>query len=339
MEHGGGGGEALPDQRAQIVQVVVERGHPERALVVATAALDISDLRQICCAFAAFWCKMAEKEETRMSIDGAPDVLDLDWRMPPLREVAVLGHRIAYHEKGEGPPLVLAHGFSGSAYFEWGRVFDLLAESHRVVAPQLIGFLPSEQPDITYSTEAQLAHLSGFIDALGLTGCTLAGESYGGWLVAAYAARAAEPGSALARVGRYAILCGAVGVIRTRTTQSPPPRPPPQTPLWREIVRRLPELNPHEVANNWARERIFAASDLGRGWPDAAALGKIDAATLLLWGEKDEAVPARYGQAAAEAIPGSQLVVLPGVGHIPSIDAPRDFVRILTDFAAGRPVV
>lgn len=93
------------------------------------------------------------------------------------------------------------------------------------------------------------------------------------------------------------------------------------------------------MANNWARERIFAASDLGRGWPDAAALGKIDAATLLLWGEKDEAVPARYGQAAAEAIPGSQLVVLPGVGHIPSIDAPRDFVRILTDFAAGRPVV
>lgn len=116
-----------------------------------------------------------------MSIDGAPDVLDLDWRMPPLREVAVLGHRIAYHEKGEGPPLVLAHGFSGSAYFEWGRVFDLLAESHRVVAPQLIGFLPSEQPDITYSTEAQLAHLSGFIDALGLTGCTLASPTAGGW--------------------------------------------------------------------------------------------------------------------------------------------------------------
>ena len=46
----------------------------------------------------------------------------------------------------------------------------------------------------------------------------------------------------------------------------------------------------------------------------------------------------RYGRAAVAAIPGSQLVVLPGVGHIPSIEAPRDFVRILTDFAAGRPV-
>ena len=272
-----------------------------------------------------------------MSTESASEPLDLEWRMPPLSEVSVLGHRITYYEKGEGPALVLAHGFSGSAPFEWGRVFDLLAERHRVVAPQLVGFLPSEQPDIAYSTDAQLAHLSGFLQALDLEGCTLAGESYGGWLVAAYAARAAEPGSLLARVARYAILCGAVGVIRTGETP-PPPRPPPETPLWRAIIERLEKLNPHDVANNWARERIFAASDLGRGWPDAAALGKIAAPTLLLWGEADELVPVRYGRAAAAAIPHSQLVVLPGVGHIPSIDAPRDFVRILTDFAADRPV-
>ncbi len=54
--------------------------------------------------------------------------------------------------------------------------------------------------------------------------------------------------------------------------------------------------------------------------------------------EKGEGPPVRFGRAAAAAIPGSQLVVLPGVGHIPSIEAPRDFVRILTDFAADRPV-
>ncbi len=272
-----------------------------------------------------------------MSIDTTSETLDLDWRMPPLREVSVLGHRIAYYEKGEGPPLVLVHGFSGSAYFEWGRVFDLLAERHRVVAPQLVGFLPSEQPDIVYSTEAQLAHLSGFLEALDLSNCTLAGESYGGWLVAAYAARAAVPGSTLARIARYAILCGAVGVVRTAQTP-PAPRAPPDTPLWRAIVQRLPVLNPHDAANNPIREKIFAASDLGRGWPDAAALAQIATPTLLLWGEADDLVPVRYGRAAAAEIPGSTLVVLPGIGHIPSIEAPRDFVRILTAFAADQPV-
>ena len=274
-----------------------------------------------------------------MSTETTTDVIDLDWRMPPLREVSVLGHRIAYYEKGEGPPLVLAHGFSGSAYFEWGRVFDLLAERHRVVAPQLVGFLPSEQPDMLYSTDAQLAHLSGFLEALDLTGCTLGGESYGGWLVAAYAARAAEPDSQLARVGRYAILCGAVGIkIPAQAAQAPPTqRPSPDTPLWRTILPRLPELNPHDAANNPTRQAILAASDLGRGWPGTAALGKIATPTLLLWGEDDDLVPVKFGRAAAAAIPGSELVVLPGVGHIPSIDAPLDFVRILTDFAAGRP--
>jgi pimeloyl-ACP methyl ester carboxylesterase len=273
-----------------------------------------------------------------MSTETTAGAIELDWQMPPPREVSVAGHRIVYYEKGEGPPLVLAHGFSGSAPFEWGRVFDLLAERHRVVAPQLVGFLPSEQPDMVYSTDAQLASLSGFLEALGLEGCTLAGESYGGWLVAAYAARAAEPGSRLTRVGRYAILCGAVGIRIERSGRPPQVRPPPNTPLWRAIIKRLPELNPHEAANNPTRERILAASDLGRGWPDEAALGRIATPTLLLWGEDDDLVPVKFGRAAAAAIPGSELVVLPGVGHIPSIDAPRDFVRILTDFAAGRPV-
>src|SRR5580698_8589014 len=261
-----------------------------------------------------------------MSTETTPEALELDWHMPRLREVTVLGRRIAYYEKGQGPALVLAHGFSGSAYFEWGRVFDLLAEHHRVVAPQLIGFLPSEQPDIVYSTEAQLDHLSGFLAALGLEDCTLAGESYAGWLVGAYAARAAQSGSSLTRVSRYAILAGAVGVVRTGETP-PAPRAPPDTPLWRAIVQRLPVLNPHDAANNPTREKIFAASGLGRGSPDAAALGKIATPTLLLWGDSDDLIPVRHGYAAAEAIPGSQLVVLPGIGHIPSIEAPRDFVR------------
>jgi pimeloyl-ACP methyl ester carboxylesterase len=271
-----------------------------------------------------------------MSAETNTEALDLDWRMPPLSETSVLGHRIAYYEKGDGPPLVLAHGFSGSAPFEWGRVIDPLAERFRVVAPQLAGFLPSEQADIAYSTDAQLAHLSGFIEALGLSGCTLAGESYGGWLVAAYGARAAEAGSRLAHIGRLAILCGAVGIrIPPPTGEAPQPRQPPDTPLWRAILQRLPQLNPHEVANNWVRERILAASDLGKGWPDEPALAKIATPTLVLWGEDDDLVPVKFGRAAAAAIPGAQLVVLPGVGHIPSIEAPRDFVRILGGFAAG----
>ena len=85
-----------------------------------------------------------------------------DWAMPPERDVTVHGHRIRYWEKGAGRPLVLMHGFSGSATFEWGRVIDALAAHHRVIVPQCIGFAPSEQPDLVYSTDTLVRHLGGF---------------------------------------------------------------------------------------------------------------------------------------------------------------------------------
>jgi pimeloyl-ACP methyl ester carboxylesterase len=255
----------------------------------------------------------------------------LEWWMPEPREVTVLGHRMAYYEAGEGPPpLVLLHGFSGSAYFEWGRVFERLAERHRVVAFQQIGFLPSEQPAIVYTTDAQLAHMSGLIAALGLEGAVLVGESYGGWAVGAYAARAAEPGGGLAEVAAYAIVCGAVNVTRR---VSPTARGFSSDAIAAEVEARLGELNPHNAANDATRQAIVEASELTRNWPETQALGRIAKPVLLLWGAEDELIPLRYGEAAAAAIPRAELVVLPGVGHIPSVEAPDDFIRILTDFA------
>jgi pimeloyl-ACP methyl ester carboxylesterase len=116
------------------------------------------------------------------------------WRLPEPRAIQVLGHRIHYWDAGQGDPIVLVHGFSGSAVFEWGPVFEALALRHRVVALQVIGFAPSEQPEIAYTTEALVSHLGGFLRALGLENVTLLGESFGGWHVAAYAAKATALG-------------------------------------------------------------------------------------------------------------------------------------------------
>jgi hypothetical protein len=92
------------------------------------------------------------------------------WRMPAPRDLVVKGERIRYFEQGDGAPLVLMHGFSGSAQFEWGRVIDDLSRNHRVIAPQCVGFAPSAQPDITYSTAALVDHLGAVFAALDLTG-------------------------------------------------------------------------------------------------------------------------------------------------------------------------
>jgi pimeloyl-ACP methyl ester carboxylesterase len=69
-----------------------------------------------------------------------------------------------------------------------------------------------------------------------------------------------------------------------------------------------------------------------------SALGKIHVShglpTLLIWGEEDRIIPVTHGYAAHDAVPGSRLEVLPGVGHFPHVEAPTAVVGILDDFIA-----
>ncbi len=57
--------------------------------------------------------------------------------------------------------------------------------------------------------------------------------------------------------------------------------------------------------------------------------------TLLIWGDDDRIIPVAHGRAAHEALPGSRLEVLPGVGHFPHVEAPWEVTQILRDFMAS----
>ena len=54
--------------------------------------------------------------------------------------------------------------------------------------------------------------------------------------------------------------------------------------------------------------------------------------TLIIWGDRDDIIPVSHAHAAHEAIPGSRLVIIEGVGHFPQIEAPGQFVAALVDF-------
>ena len=61
-------------------------------------------------------------------------------------------------------------------------------------------------------------------------------------------------------------------------------------------------------------------------------LGEIAVPTLLVWGEKDGITSRAHHDEILEAIPGSRLEVVPGAGHLPTVEAPELVVPLLTDF-------
>jgi pimeloyl-ACP methyl ester carboxylesterase len=61
--------------------------------------------------------------------------------------------------------------------------------------------------------------------------------------------------------------------------------------------------------------------------------------TLIIWGEEDRIIPVSHAHVAHEAIKGSRLRILPGVGHFPQTEAPERFVSELIEFLAETPAV
>lgn len=56
--------------------------------------------------------------------------------------------------------------------------------------------------------------------------------------------------------------------------------------------------------------------------------------TLLIWGDADRIIPVAHAHVAHEALPGSRLVVLPGVGHYPHVEAADAVIETVDDFIA-----
>ena len=91
------------------------------------------------------------------------------------------GIRMHVAEKGEGPPLVLLHGWP-QHWYEWREVIPALSERYRVICPDLRGFGWSDAPAAGYDKETMAHDVLGLLDVLGIERCYLAGHDWGGWI-------------------------------------------------------------------------------------------------------------------------------------------------------------
>ena len=244
------------------------------------------------------------------------------------------GHRIAYERKGDGPPLVLLHGYVGDRRM-WRRQIDELSDEFAVVAWDAPGHGESSDPPEQFPFSAFADCLAAFVEALGLGRPHVLGLSFGGALALELFRRHPALPSTLVLASAYAGWAGSLPaeVVEERLGQAlrlaelPPDRlveelmptmftdsAPPE--LVEEFAGTMREFHP---AGLRANSRAMAAADL------RDVLPRVDVPTLLLYGDRDVRAPSDVAQALHAGIAGSRLVFIPGAGHVCNIDAPKRF--------------
>lgn len=255
--------------------------------------------------------------------------------------IEVDGLRIAYERAGDGPPLVLLHGYVGDGLTTWRRQVEGLCEEFTVVAWDAPGAGDSSDPPESFGMAGYADCLAGFVDRLRLEKPHVAGLSFGGALALELCRRHPAVPMTLILASAYAGWGGSLSaeVAEQRLQQA--------------LV--LADLAPDEFmgallptmfSEATAPETVdeFGASMLAfhpagfRAMARASAedlrdvLPGINVPTLLVYGDKDVRAPLTVAEDLEAAISGSMLVVLPDTGHLCNIEAPDDFNRAVRNF-------
>jgi pimeloyl-ACP methyl ester carboxylesterase len=272
----------------------------------------------------------------------------------------VHGHRRAFVRAGTGPALLLLHGI-GNNCMTWAGVIERLAESHTVIAPDLLGHGASDKPRGDYSIAAYANGMRDLLSVLDIEKATVVGHSLGGGIALQFAYQFPERCERLALVGsgglgpelsaglRAATLPGAELVLTALTGVSLPLRMGFQAldrvghvAGWRR-VRDLAEAGDALLALKTVQARRAFLRTL-RGVVDArgqavTALDRLYLANaipmLVIWGSRDPIVPARHAETVRTLVPTARVEVFERAGHWPHLDDPDRFCDVLLDFMAS----
>lgn len=232
---------------------------------------------------------------------------------------------IFFAERGVGPALVCVHGAGGS-HRHWGGLLAGLAGAARVIALDLPGHERSaarggdSSAPGTVSIAAYAADVAAFLDALGLERPLLAGHSMGAAIALELTAAAPERVAGLVLVGAAARLRVAPALL-AGLAEDPPGA------VEQLVALMYPEPAAHlhaPAAADYLRcvkilRADFAACD---GWDIRARLGGLALPALVLGGDADVMTPPRLAAELRDLL-GAELAMLPGVGHVPMVEAPE----------------
>lgn len=251
-----------------------------------------------------------------------------------------------YHDVGEGYPLVLLHG-SGpgvSAYANWNKLFPLLSKNRRMIAPDMVGFGYTDRPEgIKYGMNAWVQQTIDLFDALKIEKADLVGNSFGGALALAMAAKYPE------RI-RKLVLMGAMGVNF------------PITYGLDRVWGYEPSIeNMKELLDIFAYSRALVTDELAKlryetsiqpGFQESFGsmfpaprqnsvvamannevyLRTVKQPTLIVHGREDRVIPIETSLKLIQLLENAELHVFGKCGHWTQIERTEDFANIVEIF-------
>jgi pimeloyl-ACP methyl ester carboxylesterase len=227
-----------------------------------------------------------------------------------------------YWEGGAGDTIVMVHGANDQAG-SWFSVAPALAQTHRVILPDLTGHGESAPKDGPIPLSLIIERLGAVIGDT--QNITLVGNSLGGWIAMLYALK--HP----TQVARL-VLESSGGLSRPLSVPLVAHTREEAVPILRAV--HGPDYQPPE----WVIEALVQRSS---GSPMLRLtelvehnieprLGEIRQPATLIWGADDGVLPLTYAKALQQAIPNASLTIIEGAAHIPHMQQPERFLQCLT---------
>jgi pimeloyl-ACP methyl ester carboxylesterase len=223
------------------------------------------------------------------------------------------GLEIGYEVAGAGPPLIALHGASGSGRDDFAVMLRQLGSAFRVHLPDARGHATTRWDVASggFDTEAMVADLEAFADALGLPTFHLLGYSMGGTTALNFATRAPERLRTLVLIGVSPEREPRASVVRDELR---PERIEAEDPVWARVLST--RHDPVQGTGAWRQLLPAIAADVEtQRLLTPRELRGIDAPTLVVCGDRDPFVPVAQAAALTRQVRDGGLLVLPACGH------------------------
>jgi len=249
---------------------------------------------------------------------------------------------LAYQDTGRGDPCLLLHGFPFD-HTQWHAQLPDLTPATRLILPDLRGHGASDAPPPPYRLTDFADDVRALIDRLGLERVVLGGLSMGGYIALAFAQRYPER------------LQGLILLSTRAEADTPEIRQGRQTTIAR-VQEGGAEAIVDELGQRILGERETPAAitravhDWILGAPVDGLIGSLGAMatrtdvtpflsrltcpTLIMVGTEDQLTPPDAARTMASAIPGAELVEVPGTAHLLTLERPDIVNPVLASFLA-----